>query len=288
MDRFRGIYINLERSVARRLAVEKQLKNFAIAALYTRLPAIDGSSLKRLPHAAITAGEEGAFRSHAQAIWEGVAGGLPLHILEDDALISASTANIIDEAISTGVMDRFDIVFTDTLVAPDLGMLKALLHAFEKTRQLQKLRLGDLQLFDVSRQNFACLTSWLVSPKALARVSAMLDAELATGPRLPVDLFLRQCANAGKLSAGLLAPFITSFNPDEMLRSTIAAGQAPAIASVTVMGALRYLFFIDRDPEVAKSLLESAWAGSRPRQSDQMQLIVQALEFILSDQFRQF
>lgn len=288
MDRYRGIYINLDRSPARRAAIERQLQNFGIAPLYTRLPAIDGSSLNPSPHASITPGEEGAFRSHAEAIRNAAPGHLPLHVLEDDALLSAGIRGVIDEAISAGLLDRFDLLFTDTLVAPDLGMLKALLHAFERSQCPEQVRLNDLQLFDITRQNFACLTSYVVSPKAGPRINAMLDAELQNGPRFPVDLFLRRCAHAGKLSAGLLAPFVTSFDPDEMSRSTIGAGRRATGPSVTVMAVLRYLFFIGRDPELAKTLLDAVQTGSPRGRSDQMQLLIRALEFILSDEFRQF
>jgi GR25 family glycosyltransferase involved in LPS biosynthesis len=288
MDHYRGIYINLDRSPDRRAEIGRQLQNCGIAAQYSRFSAIDGSSLKRPPGVTITPGEAGAFHSHAHAIRDAASRGLPLHVLEDDALLSAEMPNVIAGAIAAGLLDRFDVLFTDTLVAADLGMLKALLHACERIAGVKQLRWSDLQLFDISRQNFACLTSYVVSPKALQRLSTMLDAELQNGPTLPVDLFLRQCAHAGKLSVGLLAPFVTSFRLEDMIKSTIGAGHTGTISSVKVMAVLRYLFFVERDLAAARSLLGSAQAGSRHGQSDQMQLILQALEFVLSDEFRQF
>jgi hypothetical protein len=211
-------------------------------------------------------------------------------VLEDDALLSSATQPVISEAIAAGLLDRFDVLFTDTFVAPDLGMLKVLTHAFQKsrTRKSDRATLADLQLFDISRQNFSCLTSYVVSPKAIPRLTSLLDGELKIGPRMPVDLYLRQCAQAGKLTAGLLAPFVTSFNLSEVRQSTIAAGAEAAKRSVLVLAALRYIFFVDRDLAAAKACLESALARAARSSTDETPLVLQALEFILSDEFHEF
>ena len=290
MANYRGIYINLERSTARRAAMQAQLEKFGVTPLYTRFAAIDGSRIARQSGSAIAPGEEGAFRSHAEAIREASSHTAPLHVLEDDALLSSSTQPIISEAIASGLLDRFDILFTDSFVAPDLGMLKVLTYAFQKSRarNSDRVELADLQLFDISRQNFSCLTSYVVSPKAFPRLISLLDAELKRSPRMPVDLYLRQCAQAGKITAGLLAPFVTSFNLAEVRQSTIAAGVEGTKRSVLVLAVLRYFFFIERDLVAAKACLESALAGVARGPRDETQLVLEALEFILSDEFREF
>lgn len=196
--------------------MEAQLAKFALASIYSRFPAIDGDQLPRRAASRIGPGEEGAFRSHAAALREAAAWKLPAHILEDDALLSSAAGRVIGQAIVAGLPDRFDILFTDTFVAPDLGMLKLLTHASERTGRVarEQITLNDLQLIDVSRQNFACLTSYVVAQKAIPRLVSLLDTQLDSGPALPIDLFLRQCAHAGRLTAGLMAPFVTSFDLD--------------------------------------------------------------------------
>ena len=289
MTNYRGIYINLDRSSTRRAVMQAQFEKFGVTPVYTRFAAIDGSRIAR-SGTAITPGEEGAFRSHTEAIREASSHAAPLHVLEDDALLSYAMEPVILEAIAAGLLDRFDILFTDTFVAPDLGMLKALTQAFQKNRarKSERTTLADLQLFDISRQNFSCLTSYVVSPKAIPRLMSLLNAELKAGPRIPVDLYLRQCAQAGKIMAGFLAPFVTSFNLTEVRQSTIAAGVEEAKRSVLVLAALRYVFFIERDLAVAKACLESALAGSARTPENETPLVLQALEFILSDEFREF
>jgi len=289
MANYCGIYINLDRSGIRRAAMDAQLEKHAVAPLYKRFAAIDGSMLPRRSTCSIGPGEEGAFRSHTAALREVASHGLPVHILEDDALFSSATRPVIEQALAAGLLDRFDILFTDTFVAPDLGMLKVLTHAFDQTAQLRPGQIGlrDVQLIDVSRQNFACLTSYLVSGKGIKRLVALLDAELDSGPRLPIDLFLRQCAHGGRLTAGLLVPFVTSFNLDDVLQSTIAAGAAAAKSSVMVMAVLRHLFFVERNLALAKACLDSAIGAQKPY-TEQSGVIMRALDFILSDEFRQF
>ena len=290
MANYRGIYINLDRSTARRAAMQAQFDQLGIMPIYTRFAAIDGSGIARRPGCKISPGEEGAFRSHTDAIREAALYREPLHVLEDDVLLSRATPSVISEAIAAGLLDRFDILFTDSFVRPDLGMLKALTYAFQKCAagRADRIGLDDLQLFDISRQNFSCLTSYAVGPRAFSRLVTLLDAELKSGPRLPVDLFLRQCAQAGKITAGLLAPFVTSFSLGEVHRSTIAAGAEATTRSVLVLAVLRYIFFIERDLAAAKACLESALTGIAHRTADETQLVLQALEFILSDEFQQF
>src|SRR5437868_3511472 len=131
MPNYRGIYINLDRSGSRRAVMDAQLEKYGVAALYRRFAAIDGSMLPRQSTCSIGPGEEGAFRSHAAALREAASHGLPVHILEDDASFSSATHPVIEQALAAGLLDRFDILFTDTFVAPDLGMIKALTHAFD-------------------------------------------------------------------------------------------------------------------------------------------------------------
>ena len=106
MANYRGIYINLDRSSARRDAMQAQFEKFSVTAHYTRFAAIDGNRIAR-SRTVITPGEEGAFRSHAEAIREASSHAVPLHVLEDDALLSSATQSVISEAVGAGLLDRF-------------------------------------------------------------------------------------------------------------------------------------------------------------------------------------
>ncbi len=101
-------------------------------------------------------------------------------------------------------------------------------------------------MLDLARENFACLTSYVVGANSRERVLAFYRAELENGPAKPVDLFLRDCVADGRLRAGLLFPFVTSFRLDEVAPSTIAAGTNAAKPSVIVLAVLRVISFSSR------------------------------------------
>jgi GR25 family glycosyltransferase involved in LPS biosynthesis len=284
-----GIYINLDRSVGRRADMEAQLTRYDLANRYGRFSAIDGISLN-LARSTVTAGEAGAFISHARVLEETRSHRTPVHILEDDALLSQHVQPVIEQAIAAGLLERFDIVFTDSLLNVHLGMLKSLKAAFDRVAMEQRrpLRFGDLQVIDLAQQNFACMTSYVVGAASKERVCALYRQEMENGPTRPVDLFIRDCVLAGKLRAGLLFPFVTSFRLDEVAASTIGAGAPVARPSVMVLAVLRYLFFMDRDLAYAKSCLDAATRQTRRPTDPHHDMIVQALEFVLSDDFQQF
>jgi GR25 family glycosyltransferase involved in LPS biosynthesis len=285
---YQGFYINLDRSVLRDERMQAQLAALGLMDRYTRLPAIDGAVLNRA--SGIGTGETGAFLSHARALELAQALGLPVHVLEDDALLSEHIAPVIADAIAAGLFENFDILFTDIFVNAHLGMLKGLKAAFDRTAPplSRPLRLADLQVLDLARENFACMTSYIVGAKSLDRILALYRAELEKGPTKPVDLFLRDCVFEGRLRAGLLFPFITSFRLDEIAGSTIAEGSQIASPSVMVLAVLRYLFFVGRDLGYAKACLDAATKQNRRETDPHNAMMAQALEFVLSADFQQF
>ncbi len=285
---YHGLYINLDRSTARRDAMEKQLDRLGLSPIYARFPAIDGASLNS-PRSEIGKGETGCFQSHYRALLSARPRGLFVHILEDDAVLSSSVRPVIEQAIAQNVFEQFDVVFTDTFVPPHLGMLKFVKSTFDELPASRPLELANLKVVDLANQNFSCLTSYVVSPKAIDRLLALYQQEIALGPRAPVDLFLRAAVNAGQLRAACLFPFVTSFDLDEVAKSTlIDDGEKTERPGVTVLAALRYSFFVDRDLARAKRHLDAATESARAKRDEHRAFIGEALDFVLSDEFKEF
>ena len=286
---YHGAYINLDRSPARRAHMEAQLARYGVGGRYARFAAIDGSVLK-LARSMVTPGEAGAFVSHASVLDQARSRNVPVHILEDDALLSEHVQRVIEQATAAGLFERFDILFTDSLLSVHLGMLKSLKAIFDKfaISPPHPLKFTDMQVIDLAHQNFACLTSYVVGAKSIERMSALYRQEIEIGPTRPVDIFIRDCVLAGKLRAALLFPFLTSFRLDEVAASTIGAGAAAAKPSVMVLAVLRYLFYINRDLAYAKSCLDAATRENRQPTDPHHAMMVQALDFILSGDFQQF
>ena len=287
---YHGLYINLERSDRRRARFEADLARLGLSSRYGRLAAVDGKSLNA-GRSTITQGQFGCFLSHARALEEARRRGINIHVLEDDAVLSEHTEPVISDAIGRGLLDRFDILFTDTFVDCNVGMLKSMKGAFDKTAACanRPLKLSDFQVFDLARQNFACLTSYVVGVKSIDRILALYRQELSEGPRLPVDLFIRDAVHAGKLRAACIFPFVTSFALEEIAGSTIDERDGRLEKpSVMVLAALRYSFFLARDFSYAKRHLDAATKVGRSPADAHHELIVQALEYVVSRDYQEF
>jgi GR25 family glycosyltransferase involved in LPS biosynthesis len=287
---YHGVYINLDRSSSRRVAMDEQLAALGLKDRYSRFGAIEGSTL--LPsRSALRPGELGAFFSHMRALEAARSlRSAAIHIMEDDALLSEHVRPVIEDSIAAGLFQRFDILFTDILAPPHLGMLKALKGVFDRVEMSAKraLRLSDLQVFDLAGQNFSCLTSYVVGANSIDRILALYGAEAQSDPTKPVDLFIRDGILSGKLRAAFLFPFITSLRLEEIAGSTIGGSFATANPSVIVLAVLRYLFFANRDSAKAKAFLDAVTKENRRPTNPHHELIIQALEFVMSADFQEF
>ena len=150
-----------------------------------------------------------------------------------------------------------------------------------QAQQRPLLRLKDLQILDLAQQNFACLTSYVVGVKSVDRILSLYQQEIAGGLRTPVDLFIRDAVHAGKLRAAC-----SNFRSSrasiwaEIAGSTLhEKNEKP---SVMVLAVLRYSFFADRDLAIAKRFLDRATASTKDGADAHRQLIVQALDFVMS------
>jgi GR25 family glycosyltransferase involved in LPS biosynthesis len=268
--------------------MERQLDRFGLAGLYTRFPAIDGSTLNA-SRSTINKGETGCFHSHYRALLTARSRGQFVHILEDDAVLSEHVRPVIEQAIAQNLFDQFDVLFTDTFINLHLGMLKFVKSAFDELPRTRPHMLNDLKVVDLANQSFSCMTSYVVSPKATDRLLALYQQEIALGPRSPVDLFLRGAVNAGQLRAACAFPFVTSIDLSEVKKSTLdetaATTERPA---VMVLAALRYSFFVDRDLALANRCIDEARRAANVKSDDHRALIAEALDFVLSDAFKEF
>jgi Glycosyltransferase family 25 (LPS biosynthesis protein) len=290
MISYHGVYINLDRSPSRRIAMDEQLAALGLKDRYSRFGAIDGGTLPP-SRSALRPGELGAFFSHMRVLEAARSSGdAAVHIMEDDALLSEHVRPVIEDAIGAGLFQRFDILFTDLLAPPHLGMLKGLKSVFDRVDVSagRALRLSDLQVIDLAGQNFSCLTSYVVGANSIDRMLALCAIEARQGPSKPVDLFVRDCILSGKLRAAFLFPFITSFRLEEIAGSTIGGSRSTASPAVIVLAVLRYLFFVNRDCAKTKAFLDAATKENRRPTNPHHDMIVQALEFIMSADFQEF
>jgi hypothetical protein len=234
---YQGFFINLDRSADRHATMLRQLEALGLTERYRRYAATDGRGLAA---GAIQPAELGCFLSHA-GVLDQAAPGRCLHVLEDDTLLSPLMAPCLDSLLERGCLDDFDLILTDTWVARE--HIQLFTDLFDNWATM-----GVLSLVEASRINFrfATLASYLISASAIGKLHDLYASELRAGPRLPVDLFIREMVRLGRLKAAIAVPFVTSVHLDSAETSTISV--TPAAIRVPNL-LMRQAFFVGRDFE---------------------------------------
>jgi GR25 family glycosyltransferase involved in LPS biosynthesis len=242
---YAGFYINLDRSRDRRAAMEAQFAKFGLTQRYARFAAAEGNVLK-LPNSSRSVGEIGCFTSHVLLLKQNIGSAHHLHVLEDDALLSRHMRPAIETAISSGMLDRFDLLFTDTFLPPfarEWARLKELYNSHVAPAR-ETGNAGTLRLTTV--EYFAATSSYLVNRNAIAKVAGVLEQALHRGPRLPLDFAIRDEWTRKTLKVGCLFPFVTAVQFDTAGSQTID-GRARDPRSMAALELARRSFFVDAD-----------------------------------------
>ena len=173
---YAGFYINLDRSAARRAAVEAQLAKFGLSDRYHRFAAVEGNPAGII-NPGIAPGEVGCLLSHLTLLKQNVGAGLHVHVMEDDVLLSRHTRPAIETVIASGLIDDYDLLFTETFIPPlarELGRLKALYD-----RQVASAPgPGERRLNLAVVEYFHATSSYIANKNAIGRVVAVLDRDI--------------------------------------------------------------------------------------------------------------
>lgn len=244
---YQGAYINLDRSTERRAHMEAELQRFGLLERYLRLPGVDGNP-DQIASPLKNAGEIGCFLSHVKALQQAKA-GTHLHIIEDDTLFAACTAPTLDWAVNAGILDGFDLMYTDVAMPLSNESYRQFKNMFDAcvTRDAAgNINAAQFQAIDLGDIDFMTTSSYMVNHRSFGKLMDLYQAEVAAGLRLPIDMFFRNYAKIGGLKVGCLFPFITSARVDDTITSTVR--QNPdSTRKFTAANIGRYTFFIGCD-----------------------------------------
>jgi GR25 family glycosyltransferase involved in LPS biosynthesis len=245
--KYTGFYINLDRSEDRRKKIEGELKRCSLGGLYTRFRASDGNELN-FPNPILKNSEIGCFTSHYRLLKENRNSTKPLHIIEDDVILSKFVASVLDQAIDSEEFQKFDIVFTDIAMSlVDLNFIQ-FKHYYDnnvkrnKAGAIESLTFSVINLHKIS---FCTTCSFIVNPHAIEKLLYYYEQILTRGTRSPIDLFLLSCVREGNIKAGCLFPFVTSVSPENCFESTIQDRQD--LKTIYASNLLRSSFFVECD-----------------------------------------
>jgi GR25 family glycosyltransferase involved in LPS biosynthesis len=273
---YHGLFINLDSSTSRRSRIEAELRKYQLQDRYARFPAVDGRALASV-QGAISAGEHACFQSHYRALERAKAANGTVHILEDDVVLSPQLEQIVSGFDTGGMFDYFDLIFTDIALGLDILLLRRLKTLFDAHRQSQRPKFDVLDFNNVYQAGFQ---SYLVPRKSLDKVLSMLRRGLDSGPNVPVDIFVRQEAQEGRLRLGCIFPFVTSVQLGDAAATTIADRAQNTEITREIVALLRYSFFVGRDLKaIPESLLAKLYAE---RGDDYDRLITAVLGFVVS------
>jgi GR25 family glycosyltransferase involved in LPS biosynthesis len=245
---YRGFYINLDRSPERHAAIEARLAGLGMAQRYERFPAMDGNSIG-LTASGLTNSEPGCLLSHYMLLESRTDRADHLHVVEDDIVFANCTVPSVEKVIRSGLLDEFDILFTETAVEMDLNWCREARRLYKDLIQREENGTASAVEFRIV---LGCTTSYLVNRGSIGLVCRLLGEELDRGARYPVDILIRDAANAGKPRAKSLFPFVTSIQPEEF--SSTTRPDAEARNSRLAMELLRHSFYVDCDMNTALDL----------------------------------
>ena len=280
---YTGIYINLDRSTGRRAAMESQSARHGLADRYRRFSAADGNTLGL--STSLANGEIGCLISHYLACRDNADASRPLHVVEDDVMFSGVMDKTIGLIVSSGLLDKYDILFLDTVINP----LQAVLP-FREWKALYDRCISRDERGTVTKVNFrpieyvATSTSYLLNHRSIKKVLSVYDGVLAGGPKDAVDIMIRKKGLAGTLRVGCLFPFLTSIRLDDVT-STIA-GRGSDDRSALAVNLLRHSFFVDCDIPALLDLAEKVLPPPATQPHDR--LLGRLLGFMISPEFHRF
>jgi GR25 family glycosyltransferase involved in LPS biosynthesis len=163
--------------------------------------------------------------------------------MEDDVLLSRHTRPAIETVIASGLIDDYDLLFTETFIPPlarELGRLKALYD-----RQVASAPgPGERRLNLAVVEYFHATSSYIANKNAIGRVVAVLDRAVAEGAKMPVDFLIRDAYLKQTLKVGCLFPFVTAVQFDWTGEQTITGRRRDA-RTAAALALARRSFFVD-------------------------------------------
>jgi tetratricopeptide (TPR) repeat protein/GR25 family glycosyltransferase involved in LPS biosynthesis len=252
-----GFWINLDRAIERRRVMEGRLKDSGMGH-YQRVAGVDGLvTYAGLPRPGVM----GCWQGHLAALRLGAAGGGVVHVLEDDTLLGVGAKNILDPLVMAGVLENYDVVFTDVLL-DYLTSQKYFRAFYEAARVVKKNEVpAKVSLVDLKEILFTCSNSYFIHPQRIGRVLGLLEQEFRSlnlqNPE-PIDMVVRRLVLSGAMTAAVTCPFLTSIDLALMADSSINDPANVLLQKTLLLHNIhRQAFFYGADDRSLTALVEN-------------------------------
>lgn len=280
---YAGFYINLDDSADRRAEIEAELDRYGLRDRYQRVAATKGNALG-FPNPRLSPSEVGCFTSHYLALKNNGSAARHLHILEDDAVLCGFTGHTLRWAIESGVIDQFDILFTDTFVTPLNGEYQYCKALYDRSVERGPSG-GVTAVRSQIVKHIAGMNSYLVNRASIGKLISIYERELGAGARHPIDLAVRVLSERGDLRTGALFPFTTSVRLSRTLDTTLPGRRQDDLTAVAAWIG-RNSFFVGADMHELRTQAERLLQV--PDSDPHHQTLARILAFSLTDKYHPF
>ncbi|MDR3449006.1 MAG: glycosyltransferase family 25 protein [Alphaproteobacteria bacterium] len=285
---YSGFFINLDRSSERRTEIEAELARHGLTGRYTRFAAAEGNPLGFPNPHNLSPGVMGCFTSHYQLLKQNLDSDKHLHVIEDDVVFAACTERVVRWAISTGVLDACDILYTDVTVPLRNEVYKMYKASYDKAVKRDaegKIASVAFEILDIRNRPYAATSSFLVNRKSIRKLHDIFEGELTRGTGNPIDLVIRDRNHRGELKIGCIFPFVTSIRLNKNFSSTIDFNpdREPELA----VDIARAMFFVESDWAACQDYLDR-YAPLPPPEDKLAQMLTHLLSHSLTDKYRFF
>jgi hypothetical protein len=109
--------------------------------------------------------------------------------------------------MACGFIDKFDILFTDTVLPPELNHYQLAKRLYDNANIVRDLDGVAISARFELIEYYAGFSSYLVKASSIGLVASILADEMERSEPGPVDLAIRDAMAAGKIRTGCLFPW---------------------------------------------------------------------------------
>ncbi len=280
-----GFWINLDRAIERRQAIEKRLQDAGMGH-YQRVAGVDGAVVYAgLPRPGVM----GCWQGHLAALRLGAVTGEVVHVLEDDTVLGVGAQHVLDPLVGVSGLSRYDLVLTDVLL--DYLTCQKYFRAFyEAARVVARHQVPEkVALVDLRGVMFSCLNSYFIHPQRIGRVLEVLEREFRSlnmqNPE-PIDMVVRRLVLSGEMTAAVTCPFLTSVDLALMVDSSINdSANANLQKTLLLHNIHRQAFFYGADDQALIATVENIFSAKQRTEKSRLLALLHE-QFLLEEQQR--
>ncbi|RYE58504.1 MAG: glycosyltransferase family 25 protein, partial [Rhizobiaceae bacterium] len=200
----KGFYINLDRSVERRMSMEQGLARAGLDQSVERFSAREGDDRKKR----ISVSELGCLLSH-QEIIQSITDDAPTLVLEDDLYFPPHFGRYLDIVLSKCLAFEWDILFLNKMIS--FAHLRSAYEMIKKKRDVGDIYADSFSEFSIEECKGLYISgsgAYLIRPGSAPKISEIIRESASLNYPKPVDIVYLDAIRSDRLKAKFVFPYI--------------------------------------------------------------------------------